>query len=182
MAQKTFLDILKLSRIVPIHKKVHSKISRIIDQYLWYNRFLILLLKLSSSVSTEYFKTPYYLWIYPVIFYCIFVWSYCPHESLVFKLHRQAIRIITSLSYKQDCRNEFKPYKILTLSPIFILQCLGHVKQNSSRYVAYEQIHQYETRHRHKLIAEFDRLTKTSDGKIITQYVSLTIDQFMRWL
>lgn len=125
---------------------------------------LYLLRKLSRYLSQFCLINAYFGLIHSNISYAILAWGHSPHAKQVFKLQRKAIRIISGLNYRDNCKTEFSRLNILTVPSIFIQQCLIYVKNNENNYTHHYQIHSYPTRHRDFIIPSNNRLCKTRDG------------------
>lgn len=128
------------------------------------SRGMFLLRKLVNQVSEMTLVTAYFGLIHSKISYAIFVWGHSAHSSSVFASQRKAIRIISQLSYRSDCKEVFKKFKILTVPCIYILQCLLHIKTNILQYTKHADVHNYATRNNENLNLEYLRLNKTKNG------------------
>lgn len=66
----------------------------------------------------------------------------------VFKLQRRAIRLISGLPYRADCRNSRK---------------LLHIK-NPVAHIIHESVHYHEIRGKNSLVPSYHRLKKCQNG------------------
>jgi hypothetical protein len=53
--------------------------------------------------------------------YGIMFWGNSSHSSVIFKMQKRVIRMITGYGYRESCREFFKELKILTLITVYIL-------------------------------------------------------------
>lgn len=77
----------------------------------------------------------YFGLIHSLIIYVILARGYFPHAKKNYSIERMAIRIISGLNYKVNCKNEFSQLNILTAPSIFIERCLLYVKQHGETKV-----------------------------------------------
>lgn len=128
------------------------------------SRNIFLLRNLVNCVSQPTVLTAFHALIQSALSYAILIWGHSAHAGTVFSLQRKAVRIITGLAYRDDCREAFKNLNLLTLPCAYILQCLLHIKENLSKYSTHEDIHSYSTRNKTNVQLNFSRLTKTRNG------------------
>ena len=121
------------------------------------SRNIFLLRNLKSCLSQSTVLMAYHALVHSSITYAILVWGHSAHAPTV-------------LSYREDCRNVFKKFGILTLPCAYILQCLVHLKTNLFNYTKNESIHSYETRSGGNMRMDFLRLSRTRNG---TDYYAL---------
>lgn len=125
---------------------------------------MFLLRSLVNCVSQKTILAAYYGLIHSSMTYAILAWGHSSHATAVFAMQRKAVRIITGLGYRDDCRDSFKKLNILTLISIYILQCLLYIKENETMHTARDQVHSYSTRNNDQLNFTYLRLSKTRDG------------------
>ena len=125
---------------------------------------IYLLRSLVQQASTKTLIMAYHSLIHSVISYAILVWGYASSTAGVFFLQRRAIRIISSLKYRDDCKFKFIELKILTVPCTYIFQCLLHIKMNLEIYTLRNEIHSYHTRNNNNLNISCLRLSKTRVG------------------
>lgn len=101
------------------------------------NKSLFVLRNLRRCVSSDVLKTAYYAVFHSHLSYAILAWGHTPHIYRVFGIQRKALRIITGLGYRDDCRGEYVGMQLLTVPCVFILECLLYVRQNLSLYRAH---------------------------------------------
>lgn len=81
----------------------------------------------------------------------------------LFVLQKRAVRIICGVSCRMHCRPLFKKLKILTLTSMFILDCLIYVKKNIDKYTICSTIHNYLTRNRSNIYVHKCNYKKTQN-------------------
>jgi hypothetical protein len=92
------------------------------------------------------------------------LFSYGPHTHLrkVFNHQRRCIRVLGGLGYRDDCRDIFKTFKILTVPCIYILQCVLYMYKNKNNYCSLN--HSHLTKHHNLLLSIHLRLHKTQNS------------------
>uniref|UniRef100_A0A0A9XA98 ATP-dependent RNA helicase DBP7 n=1 Tax=Lygus hesperus TaxID=30085 RepID=A0A0A9XA98_LYGHE len=90
--------------------------------------------------------------------YSILAWGHAPSCRDIFALQRRAIRVISGLSYRADCRSAFTTLGVLTFPSAYILECIIYVKRNTKAFSSNSDAHQYMTRGRENLAVKFNRL------------------------
>lgn len=110
-----------------------------------------LIRRLRLSVSLRVLKNVYYAHINSHLSYGALLWGHRSSCGRLFKLQKLCVRLMCSLPYRGHCRSSFVELGIMTVSAIFILQCLLYVKENSHLYDALGSTHDYATRNRNCL-------------------------------
>ncbi|KAJ8949425.1 hypothetical protein NQ318_007525, partial [Aromia moschata] len=108
--------------------------------------------------------TAYFGLIHSYIAYAILAWGHASRSSTVLAAQRKAVRIVANLSYRDDCKQAFIKFKILTLPCLYIFQCLLYIKSNIQHYTRHNQIHKYPTRNKEKVNPNFHRLSRSRYG------------------
>lgn len=131
---------------------------------------LFLFRNLVQITSRETLLTVYHGNFHSHLTYAILCWGHSCHVNKVFAQQRKCVRIIAGVGYREDCRNLFKKFKILTLPCVYIMQCLLFVKQNLDLYRSHEYFHSYPTRNNSNLVPDFCRLERSKNG---SRYLSI---------
>ncbi|PSN50310.1 hypothetical protein C0J52_10132 [Blattella germanica] len=76
----------------------------------------------------------YYAFIHSHLCYGTSLWGSHSSAFNVFKFQKKAVRIINKAHFRDHCKPIFISDKILTLPSIYILQCLLHIKKNSTDF------------------------------------------------
>lgn len=125
---------------------------------------IYLLRNIVGRVSESALVAAYHGLIHSIISYAILVWGHATSSANVFSLQRRAVRVISGIKYREDCRDQFKKLNILTVPCTYIFQCLLYIKNNLNKYIARNEIHSHETRYSNNIHQHFLRLNKTRDG------------------
>lgn len=125
---------------------------------------IYVLRRLSEIVSRQVMGMAFHALIQSHVNYALLIWGHAPDASRVFALQRRAVRIISGMGYRDNCREAFKDLGILTLASAYIYQCLLHIKQNSETLQTHSDIHVYETRQRDDLYPGFHRIQRSRTG------------------
>lgn len=108
---------------------------------------LFVLRTLAKYTSTEVLLSAYYGLIYPFLSYALPVWGAENKRTFfIFKMQKQAVRIIFSLHRQQTCRDVFRASGILTFPSLYILETLSFVTKNLHKFKEYNS-NSYPRRH-----------------------------------
>lgn len=129
---------------------------------------LFVLRRLADNVSANVLKRAYFALCHTLLSYGVIVWGSSSSSGDLFRLQRRAIRIISSLGYRDDCRQAFIDLKILTLPCLFIFTCLCYAKANLSKYRQQHHVHAYDTRRKEDYRLPLSRLSITQKGAVYT--------------
>lgn len=128
------------------------------------NKNLYLLRRLADSVSRPVLRSAYFATFHARLSYAALVWGHASGSKRLFGLQRRAIRLLSGLGYRDDCRVQFSQLGIMTWPSIYILENLLYVKNNFCLFPAHEDVHAYPTRHKRDLIPAYCRLGRCQDG------------------
>ena len=128
------------------------------------SRSIFVLRNLASCVSHKVVRAAYFSIFHSRMSYAILVWGHSSGTSRVFGMQRKAVRIISGLGFREDCREAFKMQGILTVPSQFILENLLYVRQNEDLYRTHEDVHGHNTRHRRNLVPAYWRLKRCQSG------------------
>jgi len=78
--------------------------------------------------------------------YGIMFWGNSSHSSVIFKMQKRVIRMMTGYGYRESCREFFKELKILTLSSQYIFSLLLFVVNNTDYFVSDSVHHNINTK------------------------------------
>ena len=151
-----FLGV-QLDPLLQWHSQIDAVASRL--------RSIVYALRCLAACSSENaLRTAYFGLFHPVSTYAILAWGHAPQMKRLFALQRRAIRILGRVGYRDDCRHIFKAMGILTLPSVYILENLLWVQKNHDQYTSHEDLHNYETRNKNKLVPLYQRLTRCQSG------------------
>lgn len=125
---------------------------------------LYLLRSLRACVSNEVLRTAYYALFHSHLSYAILIWGHSSGAQRLFGLQRKAVRVVSGLAYREDCRGSFGDLGILTLPCLYVLENLLFVKRNRGTFGMHGDLHDYETRSSNDLVPSYRRLKRCQDG------------------
>lgn len=85
---------------------------------------IFILRNLANEVGKNALKNAYFALCHSLLSYAVLAWGQASNLARIFALQRRAIRIISGLNYRDDCREKFRNLKILTLPSIY-MSCFG---------------------------------------------------------
>lgn len=135
-----------------------DKVSNILS------RGLFILRNLSGCVSNKVLRTAYHSVFHSHLSYGLIAWGHSTGMGRVFGLQRKALRVLSQLGFRDDCRQAYIDQGILTVPSQYILENLKYIKQNKSCYRSHQDNHSYDTRHGRSLIPAYWRLKRCRDG------------------
>ena len=95
-----------------------------------------------------------------IMSYAIIFWGNQPYSDKIFKIQKRVIRIITSSSMRDSCRELFKKLEILPLYSQYIFSISISVIKNKHLFYTNNQIHIIHTRFKTNLHPPTANLTK----------------------
>lgn len=116
---------------------------------------------LSEVVSESVSKVVYYSYFQSRIMYALLIWGHSPKLKRIFGLQRKAIRALSRVHYREDCRDLFIGKGLLTVPCLYIFQCLLYMRENLDQYTTHENIHCHLTRNRTNIYTEYHRIHRT---------------------
>ena len=96
------------------------------------NRKIFLLRRLATTITHDVLRTAYFALVHCHVRYCIMAWGCSSASDYLFKIQRRAVRVLSGIGYRDDCRNSFVNHNILTLPCEYILSCI--VYANTHRH------------------------------------------------
>lgn len=127
-------------------------------------RSIYLLRHLSRCVSAGVIRTAYFAVFHAHISYAILAWGHSAGRHRVFGLQRRAVRVVSGLSYREDCKTAFIDLRVLTVPCLYLFACLVYVRENLDLFPAHREMHTYGTRARDDLVPAYRRLQRCRDG------------------
>nr|CAI5860927.1 unnamed protein product [Callosobruchus analis] len=149
---------INLDGIHIIYSDSLSFLGVVIDEFMsWEQHIKSLCMKLSKAcytlkelkkiVSHEALIQAYYSNFHSLMAYGIILWG-GTHTQEVFMLQKRAIRIMNSLKSDESCRGYFKKMNLLTVSALYVCDCLCFVHKHNNVFSPNLRQHSYETRHK----------------------------------
>jgi hypothetical protein len=143
-------------------------------QFCWDEHINTLAGKLSSAcylirairptVSADVLRGLYYGEFYSHVAYSILFWGSFSKASVIFRIQKRAIRLMTFSKHDASCRPLFKKLDILPVPCIYIFHVLVNTKTNLSQYVKNRDIHHYSTRQTDQLHVLYVRTRNAGAG------------------
>lgn len=125
---------------------------------------IFVLRNLRKCVSEDAVLMAYYAFIQSHLNYAVLAWGHAPAAKRLFNLQRRAVRIVSGIGYRDDCRPIFINLSILTLPSLYILRCLIHVHENVSLYETNSDFHEHNTRNRLNIRPDYTRVQRSRFG------------------
>jgi hypothetical protein len=116
---------------------------------------------LRTIMSTQNMRMIYFSYVHSLMSYGIIFWGNSSNSSIIFKLQKKIIRIITNLGPTDSCQDMFKELKILPLKSQYIFSLLLFVAKNKELFKTNSEIHSINTRHNSHLHPALLNLTKS---------------------
>ena len=123
------------------------------------NSVIFLLRRLADKLSPNAVLTAFHATFLSRATYAIVCWGHSSSASLIFSCQRRAVRAISGLGYRENCKDYFIKLKILTIPAIFILECVVFIHYHRDDFKVAN--HQYPTRTVNNLVVPFSRLNVT---------------------
>lgn len=102
---------------------------------------------LAKTVGRDTVITAYHANVSSLLRYGIIFWGNCTNNKSVFIAQKKCIRAIVGIRQRESCREAFKSLKILTLTCMYIIECVMFVRGNFHLFD-----HHKIKRQNHKLI------------------------------
>lgn len=164
----------------------------------WHAHIATLAGKLSSAAyavrrirqltNVETARLVYFSYFHSVMSYGILLWGKAADIQTIFVLQKRAVRSIYGLGARVSLREKFKDASILTVASQYILENIMYVRKNINEFKLNSDIHNYNTRNKHKLAVPAHRLRKVSTSfvgnctrfynKVPTDIVNLPLNKF----
>ena len=124
---------------------------------------IFVLRNLSGTVSGHILRVAYCSLFQSHLTYALLAWGHSAILSRVFGLQRRAVRIVSGLDYRSDCRQAFVTCKIMTLPCLYIFEAIKCVTANFISY-ANSNHHGHDTRNATQVRQKWLRLTRSRNG------------------
>lgn len=120
---------------------------------------VFVLRNLCGCVSDATLRTAYFGIFHSVMAYGVLVWGGSAHSRRIFGFQRRAVRVLSGLGYREDCRGAFIRLGILTLPSLYILENLLYIKQHNNS-LRHQDVHQHNTRNCANFVPMYSRLER----------------------
>ncbi|KAJ8714014.1 hypothetical protein PYW08_007634 [Mythimna loreyi] len=96
--------------------------------------------------------------------YGILLWGNAADIQIIFVLQKRAIRFIYKLSPRHSLKDKFKEINIMTVPSQYIYENILYAHKNKNTFKKYSDIHDFNTRNKHKFVAPATRLKKIGES------------------
>jgi hypothetical protein len=110
------------------------------------SKTIFLLRKLKLIVSVDVLISVYFAHLQSHLMYGILVWGNDSNVKRLLILQKRAIRIICGVNSRCHCKPLFKQLNVLTVTSLYILECLMYVKSNLPTIPTNSLVHNHNTR------------------------------------
>lgn len=128
---------------------------------------------ISDAVGVDAALSAYYAFIYSRIKYGIIFWGNSSDIGRILLLQKKCIRSIFRMKPTESCKNYFIEQKILTITSIYVVECIMFVYDNWQFFKNLKLTHNYPTRNKSYLVGDkynFSYLQKNVDFSLIKMY------------
>lgn len=91
-------------------------------------------------------RTFYFSNFYAKARYGIIIWGGSTDVVDIFRIQKNAIRILGGLDYRESCKGKFKTLNLLTIPALYIYECVKFMFKNQHYFDSYRRDHEYNTR------------------------------------
>lgn len=116
--------------------------------------------KIRDLTDLETARLVYFSYFHSVMSYGILLWGNAADIQTIFVLQKRAVRSIYKLSPRCSLREKFKEINILTVPSQYIYENLLYAHKNINLFKKYSDIHNINTRNKHKFVVPATRLKK----------------------
>lgn len=120
--------------------------------------------KVRQFTDVDTARLVYFSYFHSVMSYGILLWGKAADIQNIFVLQKRAVRAIYQLGARVSLRDFFKEIGILTVASQYIFANILYIRQNIHLYTKNSDIHNFNTRNKHKLRAPFHRLHKVHNS------------------
>ena len=125
------------------------------------SRITYLLKNLTHYVSYEYVRSAYFAFFQSVMRYGLILWGSSSNISVILRIQKKAIRILTSSKLDEHCKPLFIQTKILTVINLYIYDILSEIKNNINEFNTRQNIHDHKTRYNQLIDYPYCRINKS---------------------
>lgn len=148
--------------------------------------------KVRQLTDVETARLVYFSYFHSVMSYGILLWGRAADIESIFVLQKRVVRFIYNLGYRDSLRDVFKDINILTVASQYIFTTIMFVRKNIHLYKRLEEVHQFNTRNKYKLVNLKCRLSKVNKSfvaqgirfynKIPSEFLNLPLMQFKSFI
>jgi hypothetical protein len=112
---------------------------------------IFMIRRLRCYVNMDVLKAIYFAHIHSQLSYGIVVWGHSGSVKKLLILQKRAIRTMFSVNSRTHCKPLFRELGILTVTSLYILDCLLYVKTNLDEFPLNNSVHSHFTRYNNLL-------------------------------
>lgn len=120
--------------------------------------------KVRQYTDVDTARLVYFSYFHSVMSYGILLWGKAADIQNIFVLQKRAVRAIYQLGARDSLKDFFKEIGILTVASQYIFANILYIRQNIHLYSKNSDIHNFNTRNKHKLRVPFHRLHKVHNS------------------
>lgn len=120
--------------------------------------------KVRQLTDVDTARLVYFSYFHSIMSYGIMLWGKAADIETIFILQKRAIRAIYNLGPRVSLRELFKEINILTVASQFILVTIMFVRKNIESFRKNSDLHNINTRNKHKLVGTYHRLHKVHNS------------------
>ncbi|KAA5569769.1 reverse transcriptase family protein, partial [Pseudomonas aeruginosa] len=120
--------------------------------------------KIRMLTNADTARLVYFSYFHSVMSYGILLWGNAADVETIFILQKRAIRAIYNMHPRESLRDKFKEIKILTLASQYIFENLLYVRKNIVEFPRVCDLHNVNTRNKHRLALPAARIKKISNS------------------
>lgn len=149
-----------------------------------------LLRQLKKVLKFETLYTSYFSLFHSHIIYGVILWGNATQSIKIFRLQKQAVRVIANAGSRDHCKPLFIKHRIMPLPSTYIYYQLLEIHKNKSLFCTHADNHNYKTRSADLIVPNKFRLTKSVKNSLNvklynvlpTNIKELNLPQFKRKL
>jgi len=74
------------------------------------------------------------------------------------------VRVVSGLSYREDCKSAFTDLRVLTVPCLYLFACLVYVRETLDLFPTHREMHTYSIRSGDDLVPAYRRLQRCRDS------------------
>jgi hypothetical protein len=116
--------------------------------------------KIKDICGTSTARSVYFAYFQSILAYGILFWGRSAEINRIFTIQKRALRALDGLDSRDSCRDAFRRHGILTMSGLFIYECLIYAHKNLKNTPLNQDFHKYDTRKKNDIRPINHRLAK----------------------
>lgn len=116
--------------------------------------------KIRQLTDLETARLVYFSYFHSVMSYGLLLWGNASNINTIFILQKRAVRALYKMGPRDSLRDKFKETGIMTVHSQYIFENLMYVHKNITKFKKNSDVHNINTRNKHKLAVPTTRLHK----------------------